>query len=242
MVDILERRRADGQLTLIRDLGLHWRDAALIMGEGSGELADAYRRAGALELGYQGDEFVLLGSSEPSHLHPTPLDTGLTDRSIDLVVLRHVVEEQSALSDVLDEVYRILRPGGGVLVSDVNVGAMLDGGFHGYPVRVLYDMFPEALEGEVRRHIDSADLDIETVRAGFKDVISYDVGEVRAVLETPEEFLAYVEHGGWRSVDLLDDEEREALVASLRRSPFLAGDPITDREAWHVVRGFKPIV
>ncbi len=237
-----ERQQAEGWATLVPDLGLDWGEATLILGEGAAQLADAYGRAGAAEPGHKTDDFVLLGGAESSHLHPSALDTGMADESVDLAVLRAVVGEQSALSEVLDEVYRILRPGGGVLVTDVNVKAMLDAGFHHYPVRVLYDMFPEVLEAEVRRHLDSAELDIETVRAGFKDVISYDVDEVKALFETPDEFLAYVERGAWRSFDLIDDEEREALLATLRASPLLGGDPIMDREAWHVVRGMKPLI
>ncbi|MGH9168006.1 MAG: hypothetical protein ACRD02_09295 [Acidimicrobiia bacterium] len=236
------RRVWAGWVTILRELGLQWGETTLVIGEDAGLLADAYQAAGAPPVAHRRQGFAALTHEEVID-EAGPSAIGWPDGSVGLVVLRHAVPNQASLVGALREAYRVLAPGAGILVTDLSLKLLMSGTTTRYPSRVQYRLFPDLLELEARRHVDSARIDVEVVRAGFKDVDAYDVDEELEEFADPEAYLRFVREGGWRSIDLMTDGQLDHLLDELGRLlPGLAdGGLILEREPWHVTRGFKPI-
>ena len=221
---------------------MEWGGTTLVIGEDADLLAEAYRAAGAPSVVHLGEGFAELSGNELIDDGAGSSALGRPDRSVGLVVLRHAVPNQASLVGVLREAYRVLAPGAGILVTDLSLKLLMSGTTTRYPSRLKYRLFPDLLELEVRRHVDSARMDVEVVRAGFKDVDAYDVDEELEEFADPEAYLRFVREGGWRSTDLMTEGQLDLLLEELRELlPGLAdGGPIIEREPWHVTRGFTP--
>ncbi|MDP8958785.1 MAG: class I SAM-dependent methyltransferase [Actinomycetota bacterium] len=238
------RQDAAGWVGILRDLGLKWGEATLVMGEGAELLAESYQRAGSPPVAHQRPGYLVLARERQGDRldQVGPLATGLANDSLDLVVMRHAVPKQAMLARALREAYRVLKPGGGVLVSDVDVNAMIDSTTHRYPSRLQYTVVPDVLPLEMARHVASADLSVEVVRASFKDVDAYDVDQEFGEFDDPDAYWEFVRERGWRSFDLMTEAQVEMVLSTLRRLlPRLASTRgLVEREPWHVTRGFKP--
>jgi SAM-dependent methyltransferase len=103
----------------------------LDVGCGAGHYAEALLARGAAEVvGLDGSETMLeharrrLGEAAPLRLHDLeePLNF-LADASFDLVVMALVYHHVEARRQLLDELFRVLRPGGALLVSNIHPAA-----------------------------------------------------------------------------------------------------------------------
>jgi SAM-dependent methyltransferase len=230
-----------GWVSILRELGLEWGETTLVIGEDADLLAEAYEAAGAPPVVHRGEGFAVLSDKEQIVDGARPSDMGRPDGSVGLVVLRHAVPNQASLVGALREAYRVLAPGAGILVTDLSLKLLMSGTTTRYLSRLQYLLFPDLLEREARRHMNPAGMDVEVVRAGFRDVDAYDVDEEVEEFAGPEAYVRFVREGGWRSTDLMTDGQLDLLLEELRRRlPELAGGLIIEREPWHVTRGFKP--
>lgn len=169
--------------------------------------------------------------------------TGLEDDRCDLVLLRDAFGSLRAVPGVLTEVYRILKPGAGVLISEFNAVALFEGPPQRYPQRLLSDLYPPIGKHLLTVHPPSEAIAMELVRTGFKDADSYSLDMPIGHFRDYESHADFVAVEGWRGMELLGSEERESfleLLPSLMKSAAPAGE-FDDLEPVTVARGYKPI-
>lgn len=169
--------------------------------------------------------------------------TGVEDNRFDLVVLWDAFGSLGAVPSVLSEVYRVLKPGAGVLISEFNVVALLEAPPQRYPQRLLSDIHPPIGEHLRAVHPPSEAIAMELVRTGFKDADSYGLDFPLGHFRDYEAHADFVAVDGWRGMELLTPEERESfleLLPELMKSAAPAGE-FDDLEPVTVARGYKPI-
>lgn len=189
-----------------------------------------------------GGDMALYSVYDTADEDATATTTRARSDSAGLVLLNDAFQRVADLKRVLQEAYRILIPGGQLLITEFNVEELLVAAPQRFPQRILSRMFPRVGRYLEERHATTMDIAIELVRTGFKDADAY-------MLDKPiGRFADYAEHadfvlsGGWRGVEILTDEERVGLVTALpaamkaaRPSPnFEDLEPIT------VAHGHKP--
>lgn len=188
-------------------------------------------------------EMTVVTQGGPPPEDATITATGVEDDCFDLVILRDAFGSLRAVPGVLNEVYRILKPGAGVLISEFNPVALFEAPPQRYPQRLLSDLHPRIGEYLLRIHPPSEAIAMELVRAGFKDADSYGLDFPIGHFRDYEAHTDFVAVEGWRGMELLSSEEREsflALLPALMKSAAPAGE-FDDLEPMTVARGYKPL-
>lgn len=214
-----------------------------------GDVVVAGRNASAIELpAVRGERtssgsLTLYSSDDMADPAASASDTMLRGNSAGLVLLNDAFGSVADLKAVLHEAYRILVPGGQLLITEFNVTELLESAPQRFPQRILTRMFPHVATYLLDRHPTTIDIAIELVRTGFKDADAYMLDKPIGRFHDYAEHADFVLSGGWRGVEALTDEERADLVTRLpaamksaRPSPnFDDLEPIT------VADGHKPI-
>ena len=185
---------------------------------------------------------VLVTRGETLGPDATLTNTGLEDNSLDLVILRDAAGSPTNLVRVLTESYRVLKPGGGVMLTEFDAGTLLDARPQLYPQLMLSNMFPAVGEYLLRRHPRQMDIGRSLVRAGFKDGDSYSLDFPLGHYSDYETYVDSVAVEGWRGMDQLTAEELDELLdqlPELMKSIAPAGE-FDDIEPVTVARAYKP--
>lgn len=187
-------------------------------------------------------EIVLVtrGAAPPSDASAD--STGLADNQLDLVLLRDAFGSVTRLTRVLGEAYRILKPGGGVMVTEFDAGALLESPPQHYPQRILSELYPSVATYLRDRHPRPMDIAMALVSTGFRDGDAYSLDFPLGHFRDFQDYADSVAKTGWRGIDQISAEERQALLdglPSLMRSVAPAGD-FFDVEPISVTRAYKP--
>jgi SAM-dependent methyltransferase len=172
----------------------------------------------------------------------TPTKTGLKDDSLDLVILRDAAGSITNLLDVLTEAYRVLKPGGGLMLTEFDAATLLDSRPQRYPQLILSSMFPAVADYLLRRHPRQMDIGRSMVRVGFKDGDAYSLDFPLGHYSDYETYVDSVAVEGWRGMDQLTAEQLDELLDALPRlmkSIAPAGE-FDDVEPITVARAYKP--
>ncbi len=191
---------------------------------------------------FVGADLVLITRGEAPGPDATPTDTGLAGESIDLVILRDAAGSITNLVRVLTEAYRVLKPGGGVMLTEFDAATLLDARPQQYPQLILSNMFPAVAEYLLRRHPRQMDIGRSLVRAGFKDGDSYSLDFPLGHYRDYETYADSVAVEGWRGMDQLTAEELDLLLdrlPELMKAIAPAGE-FDDIEPVTVARAYKP--
>ncbi|NNL96611.1 MAG: methyltransferase domain-containing protein [Acidimicrobiia bacterium] len=172
----------------------------------------------------------------------TATDTGLNAESIDLIILRDAARSLTNLVRISTEAYRVLKPGGSVLITEFDAATLLDARPQLYPQLILSNMFPRVGDFLMNRHPRSMDIGRSLVRAGFKDIDSYSIDFPLGHYRDYQTYADSVAVEGWRGTDQLTAEELDTLLdelPGLMKSVAPAGE-FDDLEPITVATAYKP--
>ncbi len=186
-------------------------------------------------------ELVAITRGDPPPEAATALGTGLDDGSMDLVILRDAAGSHRRLPKVLHEAHRVLKPGGGLLITELNAEALLESTPQHYLQRLLSQAHPDVGQHLLETHPAALDLAIELVRAGFKDADSYSLDFPLGQFHDAQAHTDFVAVDGWRGLEKLSTDDRDLFLLDL---PDLVGQVVPgsdffDLEPVTVARGFK---
>jgi SAM-dependent methyltransferase len=187
------------------------------VGVGTGQIALALHESGIAMVGVDisGPMIGKLVEKAAGHApFPLALADGAAlpfpDRAFGGGIMRHVLHLVPAYRDVIDEVLRVVRPGGVVLTS---------AGWHSPVSDELESVFSERL-GRARRHVGLDPHDVDALDAAFGERGATPRG-VDAVVapgsETLAGLLAAIGENVYSWTWRLSDEERAAAAADVRR-------------------------
>lgn len=161
--------------------------------------------------------------------------TGLPDREADVVFERALIHHVADLAAVVTEAARLLRPGGTLLIQDRTPDDVARPGSPEHPRGWLFEVFPRLLEVENGRRPTSDAVSRVLAAAGFDDVTTTSLEEIRRRYADREEYLADIASRTGRSIlHELDDAELDRLITELRRR--LPNGPVVEQDRWTLWR------
>jgi SAM-dependent methyltransferase len=185
---------------------------------------------------------VLVTRGEAPPADGTASVTGLEADSLDLVILRDAAGSVENLRAVLFESFRILKPGGGLMLTEFDAATLLDSRPQQYPQLLLSNLYPRVGDYLRYRHPRPMDIGMSLVKTGFKDGDSYSVDFPLGHFTDYQTYADSVAVEGWRGMDRLNAEELDYLLEQLpklMKSVAPAGE-FDDIEPVTVARAYKP--
>ncbi len=185
---------------------------------------------------------VLVTRGEAPQPDATALETGLESDRLDLVILRDAAGSVENLRRVLIEAYRVLKPGGGVMLTEFDAATLLDSRPQQYPQLLLSNLYPRVGQHLLRRHPRQMDIGMALVKTGFKDADAYSLDFPLGHFRDFQAYADSVAVEGWRGMDQLTAEELDFVLdqlPELMKTVAPAGE-FDDVEPVTVARGYKP--
>jgi SAM-dependent methyltransferase len=234
MPDTLLRAVAAEWDDALAELGVRWGRTTVVLAPDADVLAEALLLAGSPPVVASSPAMALLGEIPDGAevRDDAPGEVVLPGDSVDLLVAVHAWQGVPGIAPVVREAARVLRPGGiGVLAAPDRPRLVAS---HPRQYAAALTGMAGAAVAPVRPVLHS-DLEIELVRAGFREVASTRVDFTRGIFANPAEHAAAVAQGLWRGTADLPQPARDRLgelVLALEVS-----GPVVDREPWVLVRG-----
>jgi ubiquinone/menaquinone biosynthesis C-methylase UbiE len=234
-----------------------WRDAVVALvdprgaqvvdvGCGGGTYLRAFHDLGAASVTGVDSSAPILEAARESHgqlpgvsfRRGDAADTGLADESADVVFERALIHHVADLDAVASEAARILRPGGALLIQDRTPDDVARPGSADHPRGWLFDLYPRLLDVENGRRPESDRVEAALTTAGFRDITTTTLWEVRRRHAAREDYLAEIAARTGRSIlHELSDDELADLVEHLRRR--LPPGPLVEQDRWTLWRAVR---
>ncbi|WP_170109753.1 class I SAM-dependent methyltransferase [Melghirimyces profundicolus] len=161
--------------------------------------------------------------------------TGLMDQSFDIVLLRAVIHHLTDLSGCFRELFRILKPGGMILVQDRTPDDVTLPPSGEHLRGMFFEIFPRLKVQECARRHPSDRVKSAMINAGFLPPSQRKLWETRTVHPTPAALEKDLLRRTGRSIlHKLSNEELKQLAFAIRRRLQSEGrtGPIPDRDRW----------
>lgn len=185
---------------------------------------------------------VLVTRGEAPPPDGTASETGLEPDRVDLVILRDASGSLENLRAVLLEALRILKPGGGLMLTEFDAATLLGARPQQYPQLLLSNLYPRVADYLRNRHPRQVDIGMGLVKTGFKDADAYNLDFPLGHFTDYQTYADSVAVEGWRGMDQLTAEELDYLLEQLpelMKSVAPAGE-FDDVEPITVARAYKP--
>ncbi|HHC07383.1 MAG TPA: hypothetical protein ENK55_01505 [Actinobacteria bacterium] len=169
----------------------------------------------------------------------TAVATGLDDDAVDAVFMLSAWGDPALMGQVAREAVRITRPGGTVVLGDVDAAVLTESSPAAYRAALLYETYPWVGDRIRDAHAHEAMLGIELLRAGIHPVQADQRDLPMGYFDDADAYEAAVARGLWPGVLLLDEADRGRLLAELRRSLVDARFPVADVQPWMLAHGRK---
>lgn len=164
-------------------------------------------------------------------------NVGLVDDSVAAVVALAAWSRPSQVRAVAEEAVRITRPGGVVVLGDVDAGVLTTGPPRAFPASRFYRAHPAAAAALTARTAPASSLAIEAVRSRLDDVGAMTADRLIGVFGSASEYLAAIADGLWRGADAIDEATGSATAAAITST---LRYPAEDHQPWRFVRGIVP--
>lgn len=167
-------------------------------------------------------------------------EIGMPDSSCDIVFSRAVIHHLEDHTAAFTEAFRVLAPGGMVIVQDRTIEDVLQPASANHIRAHFFTAFPRLLEEERRRRPETEGFSSVLVSTGFEAPVTESFWETRKIYNSPEELRADLLARTGRSI-LHDLNDRE--LASLTDTILDASDghyPLEERDRWTMWVARKP--
>ncbi|MEK4201447.1 class I SAM-dependent methyltransferase [Cytobacillus sp. FSL K6-0265] len=174
-----------------------------------------------------------------SFKHGDALETGLNDKSFNLVLERALIHHIKDLESCFKEAYRMLKDNGFYIVQDRTPDDCLVKGSESHIRGYFFELFPRLAKKEKNRRYNSQFIIKNLKAAGFKDIEEVKLWEVRKVYESKGELFKDLSERTGRSIlHELNDEELEHLIDHIDES-ITADHHIVEKDRWTIWKSVK---
>ncbi|WP_340082392.1 class I SAM-dependent methyltransferase [Terribacillus sp. FSL K6-0262] len=216
------REAAPVWMDLVRNiLEIQQINQALDIGCGGGIYTKALAAMGIPSVtGVDSSEIMLEAAAENCHgrqgiqFHKGDAqETGLEAANCDLILERALIHHLQELKPCFSEAYRLLRPGGILVIQDRTPEDCLLPGSPEHIRGYFFSCFPRLAETEINRRHTSPQIMLNLEDCGFQDLEKHTLWEVRHVHESKDKLLADIRARAGRSIlHALEDDELEKLI------------------------------
>lgn len=215
---------AEAWAPVLTEVGAPSTGPVVVRGPGATQVGAAWRLLGYGSDGLTTDETPLPGNEPPPN------------GSAAMAVLLHAWLQPRDVDVVTQRAARSVRPGGLLLLADLDLAGLRSDSARRTPAAAFYQMHPEVADRLARRSPTRTQLVMAGIRAGLDDKRSADVARPVGVYRDPSERRAAIEFGVWRGLEDLD-ADAYARVLDAVDSVDPAEWPLVEREPWMVVTG-----
>jgi SAM-dependent methyltransferase len=151
---------------------------------------------------------------------------------LERALIHHLTDAQ--LSGCFAEAYRILQPGGTLIVQDRTPDDCLIAGSRQHLRGYFFEKFPSLIDKEVSRRHSMAAVSGELANAGFHETESFVLWETRQRYESFADFGGDITQRTGRSLlHALTDSELTELVRYIQvQTGYNDNDPIEEQDRW----------
>lgn len=167
------------------------------------------------------------------------IDTGLEDKSFDLILERALIHHIEDLKSCFKEAYRLLEDNGQLIIQDRTPNDCLLEGNSSHIRGYFFELFPRLIEKETGRRHNSKKV-IQTLKeVGFKEIKEVKLWEIRKVYKNKQQLLTDLNERTGRSIlHELDDKELQLLINHIDSS-ILTDEDIVEKDRWTIWKAIK---
>jgi len=166
-------------------------------------------------------------------------NTGLPDKSHDLVLERALIHHLENLQACLMEAYRILHENGVIIIQDRTPSDCFLEGDKRHIRGFIFELFPNLKEIELKRRYSSHEVKKQLEIAGFKNVKAIKFWETRKKYNSKADLLHEIESRKGRSILYeLSDAALQELISYIDRK-FSNEEAIVEKDRWTIWKAMK---
>lgn len=167
-------------------------------------------------------------------------ETRLPDNAVDIAFSRAVIHHLPELDPAFAEAFRILKPGGTIIVQDRTIEDVQHPASPEHLRGYFFEAFPRLLETERERRPVTADVTECLSETGFTGVVTIPLFEQRVSYSSWADLEGDLRGRTGRSIlHALDDEELDTLVSHVGRA-VKGSFPLTEEDKWTIWSARKP--
>lgn len=168
--------------------------------------------------------------------------TGIPDGSVDLVFQRALVHHLADLQPVFAEAWRIVAPGGRLMIQDRTMGDVQRPGSPQHLRGYFFERYPRLVDAEAARRPQADSISAALRAAGFVDVDTASVPERRRAYASFDELAGDLMARTGRSIlhELNDDELRDLVDFIGQKIGTING--IDEIDHWTIWMATKPVL
>ncbi len=212
------------------------------IGCGGGIYSAAWARLGAAEVvGIDFSEQMITAANENRHnalnvsfRQGTAEHTGLAAESVDIVFERALIHHLPELNDCFSEAFRVLSPGGSVIIQDRTPEDVQTPGSKEHIRGYFFELFPRLTEIEIQRRPENQRVCDALKTAGFTGMTSVTIWETRRIYQHFEQLAQDLRMRTGRSIlHYLNDDELGQLIHHIEQHIEGSG-PIVEKDPWTI--------